>query len=825
MKRIKDHRISLLSRTTFYHRQRLMHLRAMAAFDFGGPDALLPEAEAWMELDKALGARQTDIGFCKERGEFLVAGACYVPGGTPAPACPVSVRVGPVEKRLNVFGDRYFTALGVKGPEPFAVMPLTWVNAFGGPSDPRNLRGKGMDLVENRLGERIRPMPNVEYPGALMASPSDAPPPACFLPRRPPCLVDYRTCGTFNERWRVETWPFAPDDFDLDNLNQATPDQWLNGYFLGGEEIEIRNMHPSEPLLRSRLPRLRARLIVRRRAMGRLIVSDIPANLDTVWLFPDSKRGLCVWRGFTSVMDERCSDIAAVLAFVEPMDEPQRPLSFYDPEYASEIPPTAYLSAPPAYAAPKTSETPRAEPASLTATGGQTAAGTAPRPAGSAGTCDSAALETAEAALCQVIRIMERQLHELGLLPGEPAPAPAPDALGLSCQSLLDALDKTDGLHPGQTEAMRDALARLLADFEVERQRHAPVQPEPPQPPEPDSPPAAPDSALTRDAVLSRHAAGEDLTGLDLTGLDLSRANLAGARLSGAVLAAANLSRADLSGANLTGADLTGARAESVNAAGADLSGAMAGGLFAPCADFTGANLAQTDLCEAHCDGAVFAQAVLSRTVFTQASLAGCRFDGCAGEKADFTGARAAGASFVKAALSGADFSGAGLEKASFQEAHAPSIGLHQAKAMGASFKNADLRGAKCAGDGDFRQADFTGARLEEAVIMKSQAADAILAHACLDGAILTQCLLMRAVLNGASAKKACLDGADLDGAGLREVNFFKASLRRAKLYNCDLRDANCFSVDFYQAAMRSARLEGANLKRTILAGWSPERI
>ena len=109
------------------------------------------------------------------------------------------LRVGPVSRRLRVFGNRRWMREGdewvISRPEPFARMPLVWELAFGGhvPAgaggvpevEARNPVGRG--LVGADEGDIAgRPLPNIEDPEQLIASPADRPAPAGAGPGWPP---------------------------------------------------------------------------------------------------------------------------------------------------------------------------------------------------------------------------------------------------------------------------------------------------------------------------------------------------------------------------------------------------------------------------------------------------------------------------------------------------------------------------------------------------------------------------------------------------------------------------------------------------------------
>ena len=76
-----------------------------------------------------------DLTHLKPATDVLLLGRAVAAGG-PVEAMDVSLRVGPVSRRLRVFGNRRWMREGdewvISRPEPFARMPLVWELAFGG---------------------------------------------------------------------------------------------------------------------------------------------------------------------------------------------------------------------------------------------------------------------------------------------------------------------------------------------------------------------------------------------------------------------------------------------------------------------------------------------------------------------------------------------------------------------------------------------------------------------------------------------------------------------------------------------------------------------
>ncbi|MFH1139990.1 MAG: DUF2169 domain-containing protein [Pseudomonadota bacterium] len=341
MKVFKDHQLSLLVKTFGLGDRLYLTTTVLVFFDLANPDQLLKEQDLWGAVPALIGPQTPlDLGMPKSRGEVLAAGKCFAPKSGPVPASRVSIRVGSMEKTLDVFGSRFWkTPLGVgsyiSDPEPFAVMPLAWENAFGGPGFEPNPLGKGLAPAVLPNGETVIPLPNVEYPDNLIGAHTQSPPPAGFGPldvTRPPRS---KKSGKYDRKWLRERWPFFPDDLNFEFFNAAPEDQFLPGFFTLAESIRIVNMHPEHPVVESRLPRYRVRCFVTKlkslkaRDRNEEVFDEVQTHVDTVWLFPEIMRGLLMYRGTTPVLDDEFADIKRIFLAAEPLDEIPRRADYY----------------------------------------------------------------------------------------------------------------------------------------------------------------------------------------------------------------------------------------------------------------------------------------------------------------------------------------------------------------------------------------------------------------------------------------------------------------------------------------------------------------
>ncbi|MGN6579749.1 MAG: DUF2169 domain-containing protein, partial [Bordetella sp.] len=114
--------------------------------------------------------------------------------------------------------------------------------------------------------------------------------------------------GAFDDRWLKNTWPHLPEDTRLEYFMSAPADQRFPTFLQGGEALELRNLHPSWPVLTGRLPNVRARCFVNRRiAGGKEELSEAQARLETVWLLPELERGIVLFRAQAACADDDAS--------------------------------------------------------------------------------------------------------------------------------------------------------------------------------------------------------------------------------------------------------------------------------------------------------------------------------------------------------------------------------------------------------------------------------------------------------------------------------------------------------------------------------------
>ena len=873
MKVIKPQKLGVVSRCFERRRRFWMSIGVLALHRFSG--ALASEVELWKFVARELGQTPPDAAMPKSRGEFLVTGRAFQPGGGAGPACRVRVRLGGLEKELYVFGNRYWIGGAEQSqPEPFVDLPIAWETAFGGAGFVRNPLGKGCVPVDTQYGP-LHPLPNVEHPDWLVRSPHDRPEPAglgaidLMWPQRA------AKAGTHDARWFEEQFPGYATDIDWSIFNIAPADQQQDHPFVGDEPFAIEGMHPGKPRLTGSLPGIAARCLVNQRVPDGESLQEVQMRLTTVWFYPHAERLLLVFHGVHEVGEDDAADILQLLVGAERVTEPREAAHYervrtqrLDPEYG------AFRSLCDADLLP-----------SMPA--GDDSGDEAEQEAGTG----MAALLATEDLMRKHRRVaMERAVEKARasvaargldpdlyapLLPPPEEPLPSLEELPEFTAKIEAEADRRKVEAEQQRAQKREELRRSFAAHGLDDDAILAKSQQPPA-----GPPhfRADEELLRLRALCARsEAMGCPIEGLNRRTQDpqfrqqliaaetnqregyRQAAHHQGAapRLSGTEAARSraaalatlkqrgNLARQDLTGFDLSdldlrGLDLSGAWLENANLARSNLEGAGLSEAVLARADLTDANLADADLRKANlglaqiirtkAQGALLSEAILGKACIADSSFQGANFDSADFMETelsttDLSRASLAGLIFLKAQLKGLCLAGANLKKATFIET----------EVSGLDFTGACLEGAtivKCRGDGaimasanltnarfvqecSFAQVDFRGAVLEGANLRGTGLAGCDFSAARLDGADLSECDLTRARFEDASARNALFVRSNLVEAVLVGADLMNAILQKADLREADLRGASLFQADLARVqANRQTNLQQVNTKK-----------
>lgn len=276
---------------------------------------------------------EADIAPFKPRGDIVLVGSAYVPGGRSAESLDVSLRVGNISKNIHVIGNRHWVygsiilPVSISKTEPFQVMEITYERAFGGIDKnggdwcKENPIGRGFFTKKSKEAIDNAPLPNLEDPEDLIRFWDDHPKPMGFGFYGRMWAPRGSYLGTYDEKWRKERSPDPPDDFQFDYYNGANPDLQVSGYLRGDEEVELTNL-TEDGWVRFRLPGVNPSVIVSKsdelptsttpREEIRETREKIDLNLDTLCIIPDEKKVYLVWRGLCIINDLGALEIRTV---------------------------------------------------------------------------------------------------------------------------------------------------------------------------------------------------------------------------------------------------------------------------------------------------------------------------------------------------------------------------------------------------------------------------------------------------------------------------------------------------------------------------------
>ncbi|MEW5801043.1 MAG: DUF2169 domain-containing protein [bacterium] len=249
---------------------------------------------------------EPEVAPVKVATDIVLIGHAY-PDQRGAGQVDVTLRVGPVQKTVRVFGDRYWMKLmgfkKITSPKPVEKTPLVYELAFGGRDragpdplktgyEPRNPVGTGK-IKPGEFEEGMK-LPNIEDPQYLIKSVTDTPPPAGFGFIGPEWEPRSRYAGTYDDNWMHDKMPFLPDDFDRRYYNAAHPGLIAPGYLKGNEQVDVVNASP-RGRLRFALPGIAP-------PVGKVVMKDgtmygMSTNLDTVITNTDQNIVMLLWRG------------------------------------------------------------------------------------------------------------------------------------------------------------------------------------------------------------------------------------------------------------------------------------------------------------------------------------------------------------------------------------------------------------------------------------------------------------------------------------------------------------------------------------------------
>lgn len=675
-----------------------------------------------------------DLAVYKPNAEVLLTGTCYVPNGQNKTVFDCAFKVGEWAKVLAVVGNRTWIKklLGSKmsDPEPFTKVNLTWAHAFGGEKISANPAGTGF---------KRGMLPNTEYADSLVKGAGDKPAPATFGPINRQWKPRAGKMGTCDKKWLKERWPAQAADFDWSYFSSASPDQQIDGFLRGDEEVELVHMNAQQARINFNLVGQKPRLFFRN--IDDETTIEAPMNLDTVFVDAENMLVHAVWRGVNNIADDEWTQCDAIVVASDSVRSPATAESFY-PLFIEEI--------------DEEEDEPEEDKKIQTIEEFQ-----ADMDAHFKLAEDTIKKQT-EGFLQKMKGEFPQHFNAAALSGGQPADInKIPDALRAAIKNATASGAK---LPPEMNQLANEVESSLKGvdtnDDEV-----------------PETPPLA--------MIKSGEAAGGDFTDIDLSGEDLSGADLTDATFTNVNLSGANLSNANLTGAVFQGSSLEGASLEKAKLNEASLNGCNLKSVNFTHAQADAAQLQECDATEAVFNESKFTNASISKlqaqgTDWSSADISGSDISECNLGKAGLQAVAAAGTSFTDCLLIEAVFDAANLTGASFAgETDATGLSAREIEAAESSWNNTNLAGS-----------DFVKANLSSAQLANCNLEGANLSAVQLPGSNLIRSNFKNATMVGTNLFQAMMTKADLTGANLMAANLFEADLFQVVSEGANLSDA-----------------------------------
>ena len=769
------------------------------------PDrAKAPHGDKFIADDPSQGlAYASDFVPFKPRADFVVAGTAYPPQAH-CHAFQASATVGPLSKAITITGQRFWTdtVVGPKQSTPAALSPiaLSYANAWGGTDYSYNPIGCG----------RLTPhLPQIEQSGMKAINRNSTVMPAGFSPLGWNWGQRAGKFGTFDDEWTATTWPWLPRDFDFSFFNAAPSNQWFEGYLRGDEPMSFRNLHKSLPVFESRLPGWRPRCFLTQTINWQpsikpsdavLTFSEVPLQLDTLWVNLDEETGILVWRGRAPVRSVKLLDVDSLVVDLE-----------RDPNHSKKA--REYEQARDDFLQPKPKESDIArlpdlnhskELIQIAVAKGQKRSAELQVEARRRAHDDLARVRKEKEIVLREAAELREQNPEAAQIREKPTSFRGPEVKATipedrmtpelkaelaSKKALVDSFPDEPPF-PDDSAKLKANHDRAKALIEEKKKQHQNIIA------------MFPVERRKEDFFRNGHLdlaklRREGGANVDFTQCNFGDLNLTGVDLRGSILMKCSFRNATLFGANLTGCNLSKA----------DLSGA----------DFTSAVLMDCDLSDSDATGTRWTKAFLTRSVLRKLDLSGADFTGCHGEHADFSECRLAGAAFTGASLLGALFTSARLEKSNFLRASLVYADFRGAKAAESNFDDAD---ALClrAGDGaDFERCSFRRLAARTSVWDKSNLTGANFLQAVLPNTRFAEANLSNAYFDRCNLTASTFEDAIMIETTLSNANLFRCNFERANLTKACMDGSNLFDSGFWEANLQGAMWRGANVKRTRL--------
>jgi hypothetical protein len=258
----------------------------------------------------------SDLAPYKPRADVTVVGRAYSPPHELSRMLVARVKVGSVDKRVQVHADRFLENGRVVDDKFFSKMAIGYERAFGGPSTA-NPVGIG---VEGRPDSRGRvKLPNLQAPGTEIVGPNAKHKPYAFGPI-PPTWPTRKSMLNGVDISFLRKTPMAheiPSSFPWTFFNVGPPDQQLDE-IRSDQEIHLEHLHPEEPQLDVRLPGFYPCVYVHRASEA----FRVQMKGDTLWIDTNRLVLTVTWRAQVSLSGDPNAPVRVLVALGRPDHKP-----------------------------------------------------------------------------------------------------------------------------------------------------------------------------------------------------------------------------------------------------------------------------------------------------------------------------------------------------------------------------------------------------------------------------------------------------------------------------------------------------------------------
>lgn len=891
MRVFKPFRASFVHRCFDHRKKHFFVSSVLVSIPFDRPRAVATEPELWKMAQGELGRFGVlDFWMIKTEGEVLATGPCFT-GANPKQDSYIRIAVFPgepgdndrplIDRRLMVFGDRRWTLSGMTHPEPFTEMPVDYSRAFGGEKFDKNPIGRGMAPITED-GEEVFALPNVEDPRQLIANRTDRPNPGSPGPMDPTWPANFKRIGSYDFDYAKKHAPGFADDIDFGMFNVAAPEQRLKGFWNGDERLRVENMHPTKPVLETRLPAFMARTFLRftsqyAKTDAEKDLVEMPMRLDTVHLFPRHERAVLVFRGLREIYTADATDIETALIALEDRDGDRRPITHYREAFDNRadrtklakfvlndkdlMPDRVESAGPGVHTGDRLDEVVMSEgllhqnldrkrhremtetrqrlidegadPELLPEVAPPVGPRTMPALDDVAEMLEDAqqqaedAKKTAEAERAKAEEQVRAMCEEEGLSYEQVIADRKKEASGppkFSAQGELEKLREIYVLSRNAGEEIPGIAEKLASEDFLRTLVDTEIQLVEAyrltaHEREPASKLDTEASAKAR-AELELRVRGAPFDRRDFTGADLSKLDLSGADLRGAFFEHANLSEAKLAGANLEGAVFAHADLSGADLTGANLKNANLGRTKLEKAKLTSAIVTDAILVGCNARDADLSKIVLDRTTVRDMMLEGARLDELQASETTFLKCQLNRVNMRGAKLRVATFIDCDLAEADFSGGDILETAFFMCRGEKSVFVRSKLDNLRIVHECNFERAMFTGSHMPRTNVRGTKLAHADFSDCDLSQSDLSSADLSDANLTKAILRESLLMDTNLTRAKLRGANMMQIIAHRVIVRGADVSKANLFASDLSHAVGDDkTSFAGTNLKRVFAAG------